>query len=31
MNELEIINNTGNDVTKWDFIAIKAELEKKTG
>lgn len=29
MNELEIINNTGNDVTKWDFIAIKAELEKR--
>lgn len=29
MNELEIINSTGNDVTKWDFSAIKAELEKR--
>ena len=29
MNGLEIIISTGNDVTKWDFPAIKAELEKR--
>lgn len=29
MNGSEIIISTGNDVTKWDFPAIKAELEKR--
>ena len=29
MNGSEIIISTGNDVTKWDFPAIKAELERR--
>ena len=29
MNGSEIIISTGNDVTKWDFTAIKAELERR--
>lgn len=29
MNELEIMNNAGLDVTKWDFDSIKSELESR--
>lgn len=29
MNELEIMNNVGLDVTKWDFDSIKSELESR--